>query len=218
MFTGIIEELGIVQKISSSGSGAAIIIRAKEVLTDLKIGDSVAVNGPCLSATAIGRENFTAWVMPETMNKTNLLNLSTGSPVNLERAMTLNSRLGGHMVSGHIDTVVTMTGKHQQGGAIVLSFETADSHLLRYIVPKGSVALDGVSLTVIDVDASGFSVGVIPHTASQTTLGQKALGSSVNLEVDLIGKYIEKMLAHRLEDGKEKTTLSMDLLQQKGYL
>jgi len=217
MFTGIIEELGTVRRISSSAKGTEIIITADEVLDELKIGDSIAVNGPCLTATAIGRESFTAWVMPETLKRTNLLKLSTGSPVNLERAMTLSSRLGGHMVSGHIDAVVAMSGKASQGDAIVLSFE-APEHLLRYIIPKGSVALDGVSLTVIDVDDSVFSAGVIPHTASQTTLGQKEIGSHVNLEVDLIGKYVEKMLASHLEGSKEKTTLTMDLLQEKGYL
>ncbi len=217
MFTGIIEELGTVRRISSSAKGTDIVITAEDVLADLKIGDSIAVNGPCLTVTAIGRESFTAWVMPETLKRTNLLKLSTGSTVNLERAMTLSSRLGGHMVSGHIDAVVAMSGKSSQGDAIILSFE-APEHLLRYIIPKGSVALDGVSLTVIDVDDSSFSAGVIPHTASQTTLGQKEAGSYVNLEVDLIGKYVEKMLASHLEGGKEKTTLTMDLLQEKGYL
>ncbi len=217
MFTGIIEELGVVRRISSSGNGTDIIISVKEILTDLKIGDSVAVNGPCLTATAIGTDSFTAWVMPETVKKTNLLDLTTGSPVNIERAMTLNSRLGGHMVSGHIDAVVTMTGKRNQGGAMHLSFTTPDN-LLRYIVPKGSVALDGVSLTVIDVGSSNFSVGVIPHTASQTTLGQKEVGSHVNLEVDMIGKYIEKLIAARMDDIKTETNLTMELLREKGYL
>ncbi len=217
MFTGIIEELGVVRRMSSSGEGTGIVIGAQEVLSDLKIGDSVAVNGPCLTATSIDRDSFTAWVMPETLNRTNLRHLTTGSPVNLERAMTLDGRLGGHMVSGHIDEVITMTGRKMQGGAIILSFE-AKEHLLRYIIPKGSVALDGVSLTVIDVFDGGFSVGIIPHTASQSTLGQKEPGSSVNLEVDLIGKYVEKMLAPRLEGGREKSTLTIGLLQEKGYL
>ncbi len=217
MFTGIIEELGVVRRINSSGNGTDIIISVKEILNDLKIGDSVAVNGPCLTATAIGTDSFTAWVMPETMKKTNLLGLTTGSPVNIERAVTLNSRLGGHMVSGHIDAMVTLTGKRRQGGAMHLSFDTP-GHLLRYIVPKGSVALDGVSLTVIDVGSSSFSVGVIPHTASQTTLGQKEVGSHVNLEVDMIGKYVEKILAARPDNVKKEANLTMDLLQEKGYL
>ncbi|MGM0689447.1 MAG: riboflavin synthase [Bacillota bacterium] len=218
MFTGIIEEIGVLRRISSSGGGTSLVIKAKEVLTDLKIGDSVAISGPCLTVTSLDRDSFTVWVMPETLEKTNLQNLSIGEHVNLERAMSLGGRLGGHLVSGHIDAVIALNGRRLQGDAIILSFE-APGHLLRYIVPKGSVALDGVSLTVIDVDESGFSVGLIPHTASWTTLGQKESGSMINLEVDMIGKYIEKMLIPRLDGGKDqKQTITMDLLQKKGYL
>jgi riboflavin synthase len=218
MFTGLIEELGIVRRINSSGSGSGLVINANKVLSDLKVGDSIAVSGPCLTVTAFDRDSFTAWVMPETLEKTNLLSLSAGHSVNLERAMALGSRLGGHMVSGHIDAVVKLTERKKQGDAVLLSFD-APGHLLRYIVPKGSVALDGVSLTVIDVGETGFSVGMIPHTASQTTLGQKKSGSLINLEIDLIAKYVEKMLMPRLESGDaEKKSISMSFLQEKGYL
>ncbi len=220
MFTGLIEELGTVRRISSSGEGTDIVIAAKKVLSDLKIGDSIAVNGPCLTATAVDKNNFTAWAMPETLEKTNLRQLTTGSPVNLERAMTLNGRLGGHLVSGHIDAVITLAGREPQGGAIILTF-AAPEELMRYIIPKGSVSLDGVSLTVIDVDENRFSVGLIPHTAGETTLGRKESGAPVNLEVDLIGKYVEKMLTpHQSgeQGNKSKSNLTMSMLMEKGYL
>lgn len=218
MFTGIIEELGTVRRTQGSADGASIVIAAKEILRDLRIGDSVAVSGPCLTVTAFDRDTFTAFVMPETLKRTTLGDLKAGYRVNLERALALGGRLGGHMVSGHIDAVVTLTQNKPQGGAILLNFE-APPELLRYIVPKGSVALDGVSLTVIDVEDSGFSVGIIPHTGQETTLGTKAIGAAVNLEVDLIGKYVEKMLEPRLDNETKGTSkITMDLLIEKGYL
>lgn len=220
MFTGLIEEVGTVRRISSSGEGTDIVIAAKKVLSDLKIGDSIAVNGPCLTATAVEKNNFTAWAMPETLQKTNLKHLTTGSAVNLERAMTLNGRLGGHLISGHVDAVITLAGIKPQGGSIILTFE-APENLMRYIIPKGSVSLDGVSLTVIDVDDSRFSVGLIPHTAGETTLGSMEKGAPVNLEVDLIGKYVEKMLANRQSEEQKNTSkpnLTMSMLMEKGYL
>lgn len=218
MFTGLIEELGVVKSLNKNADGANIVVGASKVLTDLKIGDSVAVNGPCLTVTAFNRDSFTVFAMPETLKKSTLSNLKAGEKVNLERAMTLGGRLGGHLVSGHIDAVVTLTGCNPQGGAIILDFEAPQS-LMRYIVPKGSVALDGVSLTVVDAAESGFSVGLIPHTSAETTLGHRKIGSGINLEVDLIGKYVEKMLAPRLENpGDKKETLTMSLLQEKGYI
>lgn len=218
MFTGLIEEIGAIRRIGLGGDGASLVIEAEIILTGLKIGDSIAVNGPCLTVTSLERDRFTAWVMPETMKKTNLKSLSTGDYVNLERALALGDRLGGHMVSGHIDDVVTLSGRRREGGALILSFR-APVKWLRYIVPKGSVALDGVSLTVIDVDNQGFSVGLIPHTASETTLSGKEPRAEVNLEVDLIGKYVEKMLKLRLEgENNQKETVTMALLEEKGYL
>lgn len=217
MFTGLIEELGILHRVSNSSEGASLVIGAQKVLSDLKKGDSIAVSGPCLTVTALNNTGFTAWAMPETLQKTNLGNYSANRRVNLERALALGERLGGHMVSGHIDAVVELTGKEPQGGAILLSF-TAPRELLRYIVAKGSVALDGVSLTVIEVDDHGFKVGLIPLTASQTTLAGEKLGASINLEVDLIGKYVEKLLMPRLERQKSEGNITMELLMQKGYL
>ncbi len=217
MFTGLIEEMGYIRRISAAGEGAGLVIGAGKVLSDLKIGDSIAVNGPCLTVTATGRDNFTAWAMPETLKRSNLSSLSAGQAVNLERALALGDRLGGHMISGHVDAVITLAGRREQGGAYILSFDLPEE-LSRYVIAKGSVALDGVSLTVIDVDDHHFTVGLIPITAAETTLGAKEVGSPVNLEVDMIGKYVEKMLAPRLrgESGpEEKITLSY--LEEKGY-
>ncbi len=218
MFTGIIEEVGTIRRISKSADGAGLVIGAGEVLSDLKLGDSIAVSGPCLTVTAVERNGFTAWAMPETLKRTSLEAAGAGDKVNLERALALGGRLGGHLISGHIDAVVTVGRRSLEGGAILLYLETP-GHLLRYIIPKGSAALDGVSLTVIEVDSSGFSVGLIPHTAGQTTLGQKEPGEAVNLEVDLIGKYVEKMLQPHLDKNvNQKESITMSLLQEKGYL
>lgn len=218
MFTGIIEEIGKLRSINGSHDGASLVIGARTVLSDLKLGDSIAVDGPCLTVTAKDKDGFTAWVMPETLSKTNLAKLAISQPVNLERAMTLDGRLGGHLVSGHIDATVVLTRRQPQGGAVIYYFKTPQN-LLRYIVPKGSVALDGVSLTVVDVDAMGFAVGLIPHTAAQTTLGMKQTGAVINLEVDIIGKYVEKLLQPRIEGGEEQQgKISLSMLQEKGYI
>ncbi len=218
MFTGLIEEMGTVRRLSVSSEGAYLAIEASKVLGDLKIGDSVAVSGPCLTVTSFNRESFTVFAMPETLKKSTLSILTAGQKVNLERAMTLGDRLGGHLVSGHIDAVISLIARKPEGEAILLYFN-AGVNLLRYIVPKGSVALDGVSLTVVEVDENGFSVGLIPHTSGETTLGNKEAGSKVNLEVDMIGKYVEKMLQPRLNSaGGKKESVTISLLQEKGYL
>ena len=218
MFTGLIEEIGTVKRMNVGARGADIVIGADKIMSDLNHGDSVAVSGPCLTVTDFNRESFTVFAMPETLNRSTLENLVSGSKVNLERALALGGRLGGHLVSGHIDAVITLRGRRPQGEAIILDFEVTPD-LLRYIVPKGSVALDGVSLTVVDTAEAGFSVGLIPLTAGETTLGQKEVGAGVNLEVDLIGKYVEKMLQPRLqEEGKKKESLTVEYLQEKGYL
>ncbi len=218
MFTGIIEELGAVRRIQNSADGASVVIAAKKILEGLSIGDSIAVSGPCLTVTGFDRDTFTAFVMPETLKKTTLGGLKAGYAVNLERALALGGRLGGHLVAGHIDAVVTITQKTPRGRAMLLSFETPP-RLMRYIVPKGSVALDGVSLTVIDAEDTGFSVGIIPHTGQETTLGSREVGEAINLEVDLVGKYIEKMLEPRFHNGgKETSKITMGFLSEKGYL
>ena len=218
MFTGLIEEIGTVRRITVSADGASIDVAAKTVLSDLKIGDSVAVSGPCLTVTALGGGGFTAFVMPETLKKTNLGALSAGSEVNLERALTLSARLGGHMVSGHIDAAVELIDRQREGGAVLLTFN-CPSELMLYIVPKGSVALDGVSLTVAAVGEDRFTVGVLPHTADQTTVGRRKIGDIFNLEVDLIGKYVEKMLSPFTGGEKKgKSKISLAFLQEQGYI
>lgn len=217
MFTGLIEEKGFIRRINSSAEGTGLVVGAEKVISDLKIGDSIAVSGPCLTVTAAGKDSFTAWAMPETIKKTNLASLTAGQAVNLERALALGDRLGGHLVSGHIDAVIYLTGRREQGGAYILDFDLPES-LGRYVISKGSVALDGVSLTVIEAGSGGFSVGLIPQTASETTMGRLQIGAAVNLEVDMIGKYVEKMLLPRLQgDNKDTDTITLSYLEDKGY-
>ena len=183
MFTGIIEEVGTVRKIG----GGTLAIDAAKVIEDVHLGDSIAVNGVCLTVTSFDREHFEADVMPETVRRTSFAELRKGSPVNLERALTLASRLGGHIVSGHIDGVGTVTDLRREGNALLLKV-AASPALLRGIVEKGSVALDGISLTVA-------AVSLIPHTREVTNLRAKRAGSRLNIETDIIGKYVEKLMA-----------------------
>ena len=194
MFTGIIEEMGRLQgRQGFPGGGAELVIAAGKILDDLKIGDSVAVNGVCLTAVQLGRGTFTVQVMPETLRKTNLARLEPGQGVNLERALALGDRLGGHLVSGHVDGTGTLVRRAKEGNAELLYFR-APPEILRYIIAKGSIAVDGVSLTVAALQEDGFSVSLIPHTAAVTTLGYKKPGDAVNLETDLIGSYTGKLL------------------------
>lgn len=189
MFTGIIEELGTVERIG----GGSLVIGAKKILTDVQVGDSIAVNGICLTVTSFDSRHFTADVMPETVRRTSLAELRQGSPVNLERALTLSTRLGGHIVSGHIDGTGTIVSLKEEGNAILMKVAAADE-ILRGIVEKGSVALDGISLTVAAVTDKDFTVSLIPHSREVTNLGTKKKGSLINIENDIIGKYVEKMM------------------------
>ncbi len=210
--------MGTLRRLERTAAGASLHLGAAVVTAELKIGDSVAVSGPCLTVTAAGDEGFTAFAMPETLDRTTLGALKPGAPVNLERALTLESRLGGHLVSGHIDAPVLLSGRRRQGGALLYEL-TPPQELLRYIAPKGSVALDGVSLTVIEVGPGSFSVGVIPHTAATTTLGSLEVGGRLNLEVDLLARYLEKLLAPRPVDGpRGPEKITMELLREQGYL
>ncbi|MCW3490889.1 riboflavin synthase [Dethiobacter alkaliphilus] len=216
MFTGIVEELGTVKTLSVRGDAGKLSVKAKQVLTDVRLGDSIAVNGVCLTVTSFSAQEFVADVMPETLRKTNLLQLQGGDPVNLERALALGGRLGGHLVSGHVDGVGAIVEKRPEGNAVIYRI-SAPPEVLRYIIAKGSVAIDGISLTVADVSSDAFSVSVIPHTASVTTLGYKKEGDAVNLENDMIGKYVERLLSVHREDG-QKTDISMELLKANGFL
>ena len=207
MFTGIIEEIGHVNNVKKGTASAILTIQAEKVLEGTHIGDSIAVNGVCLTVTGIYDNTFTADVMHETLNRSSLGKLVSGSAVNLERAMAADGRFGGHIVSGHIDG----TGKV---AAIWYKIKT-DSGILKYIVEKGSVAIDGISLTVAKMDSQSFSVSIIPHTAGATTLSLRKAGDVVNLENDIVGKYIERFLSLREEEPQMGIT--REFLLKNGF-
>lgn len=215
MFTGMVEEMGILRAVRRGAHSAELAIGAVMVLPDLKIGDSVAVNGVCLTATGVDDRGFTADVMHETLDRSSLGALAPGSPVNLERAMAANGRFGGHIVSGHIDGTGTITALRKDDNAVWYTVSTSPD-LLRYIVVKGSIAIDGISLTVAAVEAERFSVSVIPHTAAVTVLGRKRPGDAVNLETDIIGKYVERLI-HPAEDAGPKGGISLEFLIENGF-
>lgn len=206
MFTGIVETLGEIIAIEKRNQFYVLNIRAPQLLGDLKLGDSVSTNGVCLTVTSLTSVGFTADVMGQTLRVTGLGDLVLGSKVNLERAMAANGRFGGHMVSGHIDGVGKIRKIEQETEAIWLTV-SVERGLMKYIVDKGSIAIDGVSLTVAEVGADYFKVSLIPHTAKETTLGFKRSGNAVNLECDVIGKYIEKLLKER-EGGQSCLNLA----------
>ena len=193
MFTGIVEEMGVVRQIKKGRASAVLTISAKKVLEDAQIGDSIAVNGICLTVTSLGSDFFTADVMHETLRRTAFSRLSPGSRVNLERAMAANGRFGGHIVAGHVDGVGIITGTRRDDNAVWYTMR-AEPQVMRYIVEKGSITIDGISLTVAEVGASTFSISAIPHTVSVTVLQDRKKGDPVNLETDIIGKYVEKLL------------------------
>lgn len=195
--------MGTVKSIQKTGKSAGITVKCKEILSDIHLGDSISTNGVCLTASKITDQQFTADVMLETLSRSNLGALKVGSTVNLERAMAANGRFGGHMVSGHIDGVGRILSLKQEEIAWIYTIK-GEPELLRYVVEKGSIAIDGISLTVTRVDTQSFSVSIIPHTAKNTILSQKKIGDSVNLETDVVGKYIEKFMATPKGLTKEK--------------
>ncbi|MDD5952246.1 MAG: riboflavin synthase [Oscillospiraceae bacterium] len=217
MFTGIIEEVGTVTAVHPGARSSRLTIGARKVLEGTKVGDSICTSGVCLTVTSLTGSTFTADVMAETMRRTKLGTLTVGSPVNLERALCLNTRLGGHIVSGHIDGTGTITAMEREDNAVWVTVE-ADSHLLRYIIPKGSIAIDGISLTVANVTDHDFQVSIIPHTGEETTLLCQQIGSLVNLECDMIGKYVEKLLGLSAPKEAPKPTLTAEFLAQHGFL
>ena len=213
MFTGIIEELGTVRDIGISGSSGQITLSASKVLEGTKIGDSIAVNGVCLTVTRLTSDGFTADVMPETMKRTSLSIVTRGDKVNLERAMAADGRFGGHIVSGHIDGTGTIRDYRKDGNAVWVTI-SAPADILRLIVEKGSIAIDGISLTVAAVDESSFKVSIIPHTAGETTLLTKHVGDPVNLETDIIGKYVAKLMGVTVNSTSTTNSgLTMDMLK-----
>lgn len=216
MFTGIIEELGTIRGVSLTKDGGELQIAATTVLGGTKLGDSIAVNGTCLTVTKLEKDGFTAFVMAESLRRTNLGNLKRGSVVHLERAMAADGRFGGHMVTGHIDGQGTVLSQKPEGQAVVLTIG-ADPEILSGIVEKGSIAIDGTSLTVMDVGKDSFRVGIILHTGGHTALLDRPKGYACNLETDVIGKYIQKFLAKNTEPTPKKSTLTMDFLRENGF-
>ena len=212
MFTGIIEEIGTVRRIEHGAKGARLTIQAKTVLEDTRIGDSIATNGVCLTVVSMTGDSFSADVMAESLRRSSLGTLQGGSPVNLERSMAANGRFGGHIVSGHIDGTGTIASQKREDNAVWVKIKTP-APLLRYIVEKGSIAIDGVSLTVAAVTDTDFSVSIIPHTGAQTILLGKKPGDPVNLECDVIGKYVEKLTAPHKTGG-----ISTNFLAENGFL
>ena len=212
MFTGIIEEIGTVKAIKRNTHSAALTIGADEILSDVKLGDSIAVNGVCLTVTQLTSSSFTADVMHETLRRSSLGKLTIGGSVNLERAMPANGRFGGHIVAGHIDGTGTISAIKRDDNAVWYTIKAAPQ-ILRYIVEKGSVAIDGISLTVAAISDKDFSVSIIPHTAEKTTLSQRHTGDIVNLENDCIGKYIEKLMGN----GSQQGSISKEFLAKFGY-
>lgn len=215
MFTGIVEEKGIIRSLNINGSSGTIRIEAKKVLEGTSIGDSIAVNGICLTVTSMGDGFFTADVMAETVRRSSLGSLSQGSEVNLERAMSANGRFGGHIVSGHIDGTGTVRSLVREENAIWVTIETPPE-ILKYIVHKGSICIDGISLTVASVGSDNFKVSVIPHTGSETTLLSKRPGSPVNLENDIIAKYVERLMNYKEEENNISSGITMEMLAELG--
>lgn len=210
MFTGLIEEVGAFEALS----GGEITVGAHRVVSDAHIGDSIAVNGICLTVTHFDARGFRADVMPETVRRTSLAGLTRGAPLNLERALLPTTRMGGHFVSGHIDGVGRIVRIREEGNAILMTV-AADAEILRGIVPKGSVALDGISLTVAAVGAAEFTVSLIPHTRTVTNLGAKRTGSAINIETDILGKYALKLLGGA--QSAQQSGVTRDFLLRNGF-
>lgn len=211
MFTGIIEEIGKVERIQKDSRNCKLSIKASKILTDIHLGDSIAVNGICLTVTHFNHQAFTVDVMNETWNRTALTLLKHGSEVNLERALSVNGRLGGHVVTGHIDGTGKISSIKKDDNAVWYQINT-QKEILDLIVEKGSITIDGISLTVAKVSKVNFSVSVIPHTLEQTILKSKQVGSTVNLENDILGKYVQKLM-----DNSRKSEISKELLYQNGF-
>ncbi|CEK38651.1 riboflavin synthase [Paraclostridium sordellii] len=218
MFTGIVEEIGVIKGIKKGEESSKLFIKANKVLNQLNIGDSIATNGVCLTVTDLNNDSFEADVMAETLRRSNLESFNIGSEVNLERALSLEKRLGGHIVSGHIDGIGTLTSFIKEDNAIWITVK-ASMNILKYIVHKGSITIDGISLTVAYVDDSCFKVSIIPHTAIETTLLNKKVGNTVNLECDLIGKYVEKLLGLNIDkNNNHENLISEEFLSKNGFL
>lgn len=214
MFTGLVEEIGVVESVISNSTFAKIKIRAEKIMDDIKLGDSVSTNGVCLTVTEYSSNSFTVDVMPESMRRSNLKDLKNGSLVNLERAMKSGDRFGGHIVSGHIDGTGDIKSIVAEGNAHWLEIE-APSDIMKYVVFKGSITIDGTSLTVADEGPRSFKVSIIPLTKEETTLLKKKVGDQVNLECDLVGKYISKFIS---QNESPKRGIDENFLRESGFM
>ncbi|OOH89683.1 riboflavin synthase subunit alpha [Pasteurellaceae bacterium 15-036681] len=214
MFTGIIEEVGKIAKIHKQGEFAVLTITGNRIFSDMHLGDSIAVNGVCLTVTEFGSNHFSADVMSETLKRTSLGELQPNSPVNLERAMAANGRFGGHIVSGHIDGTGEIVSITPANNSVWYRVKTSPK-LMRYIIEKGSITIDGISLTVVDCDEESFRVSIIPHTIAETNLGSKKVDSIVNLENDVIGKYVEKLLSP--QQATAQSNITEEFLKKAGF-
>jgi len=212
MFSGIVEEVGMVRRLERRGGSATLEVAARQVLQGTRVGDSIAINGVCLTVTTLEAGRFTVDLVPETLRRTNLGRLCPGSRVNLERSLCVGERIGGHFVQGHVDGVGRVVALVPEEDAIIARFSAPPS-VMRYIVPKGFIAVDGVSLTVVDRLADGFTVSLIPYTMAHTIAGRYQVGDVVNLEVDILGKYVERFLLSR----KEEEGLSREFLARHGF-
>ncbi len=215
MFTGLIEEVGTVAAVQQTGGGSRLTIRAEKVLDKVALGDSIAIDGACTTVIAFDKTTFTIEASPETLDKTTFKNFKAGTPVNLERPLTPSSRIGGHYVTGHVDGLARIVSIEPQGISFIFMFEVEQPELAQYLVPKGSVAVSGISLTVNTVDANRFSVAIIPHTMAHTTLGHVKAGDSVNIETDLLGKYVKKFLSPVFNSVSR---VDESFLQQHGFM
>ncbi|WP_210365805.1 riboflavin synthase [Bacillus sp. REN3] len=216
MFTGIIEEIGSISNIQHTGESFVLSIEATKVLADVRLGDSIAVNGVCLTVTSFTKNRFTVDVMPETVKATSLKDVKRGSKVNLERAMAAGGRFGGHFVAGHVDGVGVIKSKKKLENAVYYEIE-AEQELLKYIILKGSVAVDGTSLTVFGVSEGSFTLSLIPHTLAETVLGFKEPGDIVNIECDMIGKYVGHFLDNQAA-ARKGSTITAQFLEENGFM
>lgn len=217
MFTGIIEEIGIIESIKQTGEAFVLSINAKKILEGVKLGDSIAVNGVCLTVTSFSSSRFTVDVMPETVKATSLKNVNKGSKVNLERAMAAGGRFGGHFVSGHIDGTGRIKSKQPFENAVYYEIE-APKEIVKFIILRGSIAVDGTSLTVFGVTEDTFTISLIPHTLSETVVGYKGQGDIVNLECDMIGKYVGHFLTGLSNQAvPKKSSITAQFLEENGF-
>jgi riboflavin synthase len=222
MFTGLIEEIGTMRRIYRKGEAMILHIDASTIMNDVQLGDSIAVNGVCLTVVAFDKTSFSVDVMPQTFRHTNLKLLQSGSKVNLERAMRANGRFGGHIVQGHVDGTGTILGRSEDANAVVFEIRPDQESLFKYMISQGSVTLDGISLTLIQIDqeAGTFAVSIIPHTLAQTVLQQKETGATINIECDVLGKYVDHLLHFRSQDqsGKQASRMTAQFPADNGFI